>query len=81
MGDKWPLQNYMMLKPEFTTLGRISTLFLASHIDSAVATSTSLPGDPSTAEHRLSYIAELNAVWSALLEQVGGLEQLNFLCC
>lgn len=70
-----------MLKLEFATPGRISTLFLASHIDSAVATSVSLPGDPSTDELRLSYIAELNAVWSALFAWVGGLEQLNLLCC
>lgn len=64
MGDKWLLQNYRMLKLECTTPGLISTLFLPSHIgNSAVATSTSLAGAPSTAEHRLRYMAEHDAVW------------------
>lgn len=74
VGEKWLLQNYTMLKLEFTTPGLISTFFLPSHIDNnAVATSVSLPGDSSTAEHRLLYIAELNSGWTALLKRVVGM--------
>lgn len=73
VGEKRLLQNYTMLKLEFTTPRLISTFFLPSHIDNAVATSVSLPGDPSTAEHRLFYIAELNSGWTALLKRVVGM--------